>query len=433
MSDHHINGNGGGSMGSQQQDPNSYQVIENESETPSQSSGAGAVTQSRFRSIGHLITFTLRLNNLLRGGPSIPPIQRRRSGEGENGSPEADPPNRNDSQNSHLVPAAAGTESAPTQNLLTADNLARSQEEVNRDIVSNQLRESTNDMIENGEIDLAEDTWYTYRGIFANICVFLLVILSLTIIVFYIAGWYVLMMHYDDPCDQPLNNWLLGMLTFNLATALIGKEVRHFLYRNIWGWEQPSPHSTEEVPFYMKTTLDGLHFLLVLGVCFSGLYFLHFSKTCSKTAHVLYNWSYIWIHVMLFLIGLRAMLTLCGVAIITIMIAGGVWKTNDAADADTINKIEFIKYEEGGIVHVKDGAIHTGQASECSICFEKYEQDEELKFTVCKHLFHEHCLKNWLKVKRTCPLCRLDLQESLEKKDETEGGLDLESGEVVTV
>lgn len=123
---------------------------------------------------------------------------------------------------------------------------------------------------------------------------------------------------------------------------------------------------------------------------------------------------------MLFLIALRATLTLCGVAIITIMIAGGIWKTSDAADPNIIAKIETVTYEEGGIIHgtTEETAIVAGQAIECSICFENYKEEEELKFTPCKHLFHEECLKNWLKVKRTCPLCRLDLQAAFNPPNE---------------
>jgi len=365
------------------------------------------VGTARFRAVGHLITFTLRLNNLLRNSPGLPGRRSHQipQTQGSAISYEREEP----------MPTST-TSSIPLSTQRSGIQTRRTLEEMNRVIVTEQLRHSHNELIEHGEIDLDEDSWSTYRGIVANLCVFLLVLLTVSIVLFYMAGWFVLIFHGSDPCDQPLGSWLMGMLFFNGIAAFFGQQVRHLVYRIFWGWQPPGEHSTEDIPICMRTTLDALHFIVVLAICFSGLFLLTKSQTCSQTAPVLYKWIYIWIHVMLFLIALRATLTLCGVAIITVMIAGGIWKTNDAADPDIISKIDIVTYEEGGIVHGAgekgEDTVVGGQAMECSICFEKYKEAEELKFTPCRHLFHEECLKNWLKVKRTCPLCRLDLQEA---------------------
>ncbi|EPS96137.1 hypothetical protein FOMPIDRAFT_61871, partial [Fomitopsis schrenkii] len=43
----------------------------------------------------------------------------------------------------------------------------------------------------------------------------------------------------------------------------------------------------------------------------------------------------------------------------------------------------------------------------CGICLSQFK-DEELAALapVCQHSFHEKCLRRWLAMKRTCPICR---------------------------
>lgn len=44
----------------------------------------------------------------------------------------------------------------------------------------------------------------------------------------------------------------------------------------------------------------------------------------------------------------------------------------------------------------------------CSICFENYDTKSNLCALPCKHKFHSKCIKEWLNVDRTCPICRRD-------------------------
>ena len=45
----------------------------------------------------------------------------------------------------------------------------------------------------------------------------------------------------------------------------------------------------------------------------------------------------------------------------------------------------------------------------CSICMEDFTEGEELVFYPCKHCYHNHCLKEWLRLKNSCPLCKLNI------------------------
>jgi len=45
----------------------------------------------------------------------------------------------------------------------------------------------------------------------------------------------------------------------------------------------------------------------------------------------------------------------------------------------------------------------------CPICLDIFVSDDAITATTCSHTFHTHCLRAWLGLRRTCPLCRVDL------------------------
>ncbi|KAL5205097.1 hypothetical protein ABZP36_009968 [Zizania latifolia] len=49
--------------------------------------------------------------------------------------------------------------------------------------------------------------------------------------------------------------------------------------------------------------------------------------------------------------------------------------------------------------------------AECAVCLEDFEADDKLKMMPCSHSFHDRCISDWLRVSRTCPLCRHALPE----------------------
>lgn len=46
----------------------------------------------------------------------------------------------------------------------------------------------------------------------------------------------------------------------------------------------------------------------------------------------------------------------------------------------------------------------------CPICLDPFNPKEHLIATTCEHRFHRKCLKNWIKKKTTCPICRKKLK-----------------------
>jgi hypothetical protein len=53
-----------------------------------------------------------------------------------------------------------------------------------------------------------------------------------------------------------------------------------------------------------------------------------------------------------------------------------------------------------------DSVVTHSFYNSCSICLEKFKEDEQVKELSCKHLFHPACINKWLKEKESCPTCR---------------------------
>lgn len=68
-----------------------------------------------------------------------------------------------------------------------------------------------------------------------------------------------------------------------------------------------------------------------------------------------------------------------------------------------INRLPRRRFGQG------DGGGQEGSVDsnlECSVCLEDFEKDEVLITLACGHHYHERCLVPWIRINRTCPMCR---------------------------
>ena len=54
----------------------------------------------------------------------------------------------------------------------------------------------------------------------------------------------------------------------------------------------------------------------------------------------------------------------------------------------------------------------------CSICLDEYKSRQKLIKLDCEHCFHQKCGISWLKINKTCPVCRKEICD--EQNDTTE-------------
>jgi len=58
---------------------------------------------------------------------------------------------------------------------------------------------------------------------------------------------------------------------------------------------------------------------------------------------------------------------------------------------------------------------------QCSVCWDDFHLDEEVKQLDCDHVYHPACILPWLKLHGTCPICRRDFTEVKEGNEGSEG------------
>ena len=42
----------------------------------------------------------------------------------------------------------------------------------------------------------------------------------------------------------------------------------------------------------------------------------------------------------------------------------------------------------------------------CSVCLCEFEENNNVRMSICHHIFHASCLESWLSKHENCPLCR---------------------------
>lgn len=72
------------------------------------------------------------------------------------------------------------------------------------------------------------------------------------------------------------------------------------------------------------------------------------------------------------------------------------------SDNDVVVEFNSIKYE--------NLENNTSYDVKCMICLEEFESDLEVVLTDCTHIFHLDCLKEWIRYKKECAVCRNEIK-----------------------
>ena len=71
---------------------------------------------------------------------------------------------------------------------------------------------------------------------------------------------------------------------------------------------------------------------------------------------------------------------------------------------EEVDKLSYITYKE-----LKETIKH-GLMTECSICIDTFEENDDVLYTDCCHVFHKTCINKWLtKYNIKCPICKKDV------------------------
>lgn len=220
----------------------------------------------------------------------------------------------------------------------------------------------------------------------------------------FLQGWSVLTSSGDRTCDEPLNIWLLMNLC-RISFFLLEIPIRRLINKIC------SSQSCPELP---RKHLSACNSLLRLVLFFRGASWMAVSQTCATTNPDLYEFVKIYLLFQLVSIVLLDLaLPYALISLLTYGLMHGWFDTQvHGADPNTIEKIETVPYDAAHFA--EEGVAYDDRPpGECCICMEPFCQEKGIKRTPCEHHFHEACLDEWLKRSKKCPLCRIDLEESV--------------------
>ncbi|KAG0335799.1 hypothetical protein BG004_008310 [Podila humilis] len=87
---------------------------------------------------------------------------------------------------------------------------------------------------------------------------------------------------------------------------------------------------------------------------------------------------------------------------------------------DVITHLMELQNRQSGPVGASEDAIESiprhiltdediAANTECSVCKDEFVKEDPCLQLPCKHIFHDECIKPWLKTSATCPTCRFSL------------------------
>jgi len=76
------------------------------------------------------------------------------------------------------------------------------------------------------------------------------------------------------------------------------------------------------------------------------------------------------------------------------------------------NQNEFITFDS----KMYKELIEDTKNKDCSICLLDFEDEHLVSLTKCNHLFHNHCITEWSRYKKDCPICRENLKDEVNRE-----------------
>lgn len=213
--------------------------------------------------------------------------------------------------------------------------------------------------------------------------------------------WLVLSWNYARQmslkCDAPLVDWVTVVYVLKVYIFFLHRSVVKFVLKYDANEMPPVPP-----PWYVKVYNAMFHvFDFVWNIV--GIAWTASSKTCHEVMPDVYSSLLAFAICGMFTTIWQVVNTIGLQAVLGYMLRQGMLSSPDGAPAGTLEtQTEVVAFnpQEQPLL-----AEHTS----CSICLDDFSATGEIRKTKCDHYFHTSCLKGWLKMGRTCPLCRSDL------------------------
>jgi len=238
---------------------------------------------------------------------------------------------------------------------------------------------------------------FIYRWLICFFCSFLWLGIAVFSTLIWLAVSWSQARSQKERCDTSLIEWGTVVIVFQTYHMTL----HSLVIRCVCGYnqnEEPRPPQPWRVVFFNVTNgifcfgwnIGGVVLASQSDDCAEKLPSLHKSVLVFSSLSIIYT-----VFFLLSLIGIQQ--------IAAYMLRHGMLSSNQAAPTGTFDQQKVVKF----------GDELLGDATQCSICLDDFNTDLEIRQTNCgnSHFFHATCLQGWLKVGRTCPMCRQDLAE----------------------
>lgn len=210
-------------------------------------------------------------------------------------------------------------------------------------------------------------------------------------------------------CQVPLQLWASVVVWIVLFNSTLNRPSSQgsMVHRYVCRWHR-DPENPQPVPFrvwfYNLMTMAlsfawnciGLHWVTVDGKDTASSL-----PACKQAAPGLHMAVKVYAAFNLAVTLFVSIITVGAAHLLRWFLQRGLLQTSHGAPAGSLEE----NTEE---VALNDPAVI--EAGSCSVCLEDFDDETPLvKTKGCDHVFHKKCLKGWLQVSHTCPLCRKDL------------------------
>jgi Ring finger domain len=80
-----------------------------------------------------------------------------------------------------------------------------------------------------------------------------------------------------------------------------------------------------------------------------------------------------------------------------------------------VSVAQLAKLHSGTFSHLCE---HCGCREEtCTVCQERFEEDDSVLQLPCKHHFHQDCITPWLRDSKLCPVCMAEVVDCSESHE----------------
>lgn len=210
-----------------------------------------------------------------------------------------------------------------------------------------------------------------------------------------IATATILAMYWNDPCDRPLKYFILF---FSLRYLLV-IPFRVILFRST------GPDAVSRLADFARKSLTWIDIGTFVWWII-GQVWLYGSETCANDNPGVYYYSLV-LTILVYVQMSLPILILLGLCICLPCVLFVIQMVAEprGAPEDVIQKLPKRSWDQDPARRAPNAPV----PDPCSICRSEFQFGEEVRTLPCRHEFHTECVDQWLRIKPTCPLCRMSI------------------------